>query len=480
MPSVLVIDDDRLVQFFIKEAFKASDVDVLCAPSAEEALEALRGASVDVVLLDVMLPQTSGIEVFEQIQEHDPKIPVIFITASSDSDTAIEAMKVGAHDYLYKPLDMAQVRHCVEKALEIRRLMHVPVVLSEDIGETPRGDVMLGRSPQMLEVYKAIGRVASQNVTVLIQGESGTGKELIARAIYQHSPRAGKPFLAVNCAAIHESLLESELFGHEKGSFTGADQRRIGKFEHCSGGVLFMDEIGDMSANVQSKLLRVLQEQRFERVGGNTPIEIDTRVIAASNRNLAQMVSQGTFREDLFYRLNGFVIEVPPLRERDQDCLLLIEHFLAVYSRKMNKNVQSIAPEALKLLLEYSWPGNVRELQSVIRQALLQSSGPVILPEWLPKSVRSGESLPSAANGGSNGATNLSAFIDERIAAGSLDVYADTLELMERCLLTRVLTHTDGNQSAAAKILGMTRATLRHKLQGLKISLEHNVTVDER
>ena len=329
MATVLVIDDDRIVRYFIEKTFKAGDITVCTATSADEGLQALESELPDVVLLDVMLPKTSGLEVFEQIRKLDAKLPVIFITASGDSETAIEAIKGGAYDYLYKPLDVAQVHECVEKALEMRRLMHVPVLLPATNGDESSADVLVGRSPQMLEVYKAIGRVAPQNVTVLIQGESGTGKELIARAIYQHSQRARAPFLAVNCAAIHETLLESELFGHEKGSFTGADQRRIGKFEHCSGGTLFLDEVGDMSLMVQSKLLRILQEQRFERVGGNATIEIDTRVIAATNRDLKSMVERGTFREDLYYRLNGFTIDLPPLRERERDVQLADRPFPA-------------------------------------------------------------------------------------------------------------------------------------------------------
>ena len=424
-----------------------------------------------------MLPQASGLEVFDRIREFDAKLPVIFITASGDSETAIEAMKGGAYDYLYKPLDVFKVRQCVGKALEMRRLMNVPVLLPSGNDGPTGSDILVGCSPQMLEVYKSIGRVAPQDVTVLITGESGTGKELIARAIYQHSQRAQAPFLAVNCAAIHETLLESELFGHEKGSFTGADQRRIGKFEHCSGGTLFLDEVGDMSPMLQSKLLRILQEQKFERVGGNTSIEIDTRVLAATNRSLAEMVAEGTFREDLYYRLNGFTIELPPIRHRDGDVQLLIEHFLPICSRKMGKDVRTIAPDAMEMLLTYSWPGNVRELQSVIKQAVLQTAGPVVLAEFLPKSIRNrgADGVPGGQKAGAG--EELAPFIEERLASGSQQVYAEALELMERCLLRRILTHTEGNQSKAAKILGITRASLRHKLRSLHISMEHVVNI---
>ena len=479
MSTVLIVDDDRGVRYFIQEAFKGTDTRVVEAKTADDGLQFLASESPDVVLLDVMLPKSSGLEVFERIRERDSKLPVIFITACGDSETAIEAMKGGAYDYLYKPLDVAQVRQCVEKALTMRRLMNVPVLLPSGSGDASVSDVLVGRSAPMLEVYKSIGRVASQDVTVLIQGESGTGKELIARAIYQHSQRVKGPFLAVNCAAIHETLLESELFGHEKGSFTGADQRRIGKFEHCSGGTLFLDEIGDMSTMVQSKLLRILQEQRFERVGGNTTIETDTRVIAATNRHLDDMVAEGKFREDLLYRLNGFTIELPPLRERGTDVQLLIEHFLIGTNRKMEKDVRTISPEAMDLLLAYSWPGNVRELQSVIKQAVLQTTGPVIMPEFLPKSVRAPHESLSVVATSTTQTGELEAFIDERMSAGTQDLYADTLQMMERCLLKRVLVRTDGNQSKAAKILGITRASLRHKLQSLHISMAHVVSIGD-
>ncbi len=480
MPTVLVIDDDRVVRHFIQETFKSSDIVLRAASSGNEGLEAVERERPDVVLLDVVLPASSGLEVFEHIRKFDAKLPVIFITASGDSQTAIEAMKGGAYDYLYKPLDVFKVRNCVERALEMRRLMNVPVLLPTTNGDAADSDMLVGRSPQMLEVYKAVGRVAPQDVTVLILGESGTGKELIARAIYQHSERARAPFLAVNCAAIHETLLESELFGHEKGSFTGADQRRIGKFEHCSGGTLFLDEVGDMSPAVQSKLLRILQDQKFERVGGNVSIEIDTRVIAATNRNLTQMVADGTFREDLFYRLNGFSIELPPLRQREGDVELLIDHLLSICGRKMGKDVRAISPDARELLLAYSWPGNVRELQSVIRQAVLQATGPIVMTEFLPKSVRTPQKDEATVTPSKTALDDeVLAFIDERIAAGSQHVHSETVEMVERCLLRRVLSQTEGNQSAAAKILGITRASLRHKLRTLHISMEHVVNIED-
>jgi two-component system nitrogen regulation response regulator GlnG len=321
-------------------------------------------------------------------------------------------------------------------------------------------------------VYKAIGRVADQDVTVLITGETGTGKELVARAIYQHSRRAAGPFLAINCAAIPEHLLESELFGHEKGAFTGADRSRIGKFEQCSGGTLFLDEVGDMSPLTQSKLLRVLQEQRFERLGGNEPIQTDVRLLAATNRDLEAMVARGRFRQDLFYRLGVFNIHLPPLRERGDDLVLLTQHYIRRFSRELGKEVQSVAPEAMDLLRHYAWPGNVRELQSVLKQALLQATGSILVPDFLPIAL-----LKRGQNGltGSDESTPLLHFIEEQLAAGAEDLYEQSLRRMERILLSRVLQHTSGNQVQAAKILGITRGSLRNKIRELGITIARTV-----
>jgi two-component system, NtrC family, nitrogen regulation response regulator GlnG len=451
------------------------------ASSAAEGLELAMRCHPDVVILDILLPDQSGMVTFQQIHHRDPSIPVVFITASGTSHTAIEAIKLGAFDYLLKPLDLAKIRDLVGQALKIRQFMHVPVRVIEP-GESHAldTDALVGGCPAMQEVYKAIGRVASRNVNVLIRGESGTGKELVARAIYQHSPRASGRFLAVNCAAIPEPLLESELFGHEKGAFTGADSKRIGKFEQCSGGTLFLDEVGDMTPLMQSKVLRVLQEQKFERVGGNQTIETDVWIIAATNRNLEQMLADGQFRADLYYRLNGFSIKLPPLRERAEDISLLVEHFLALFNCELGKNVHQVAPEALDLLVQYPWPGNVRELQSVLRQSLLQATGPILLPEFLPLPVSSGgQSSVLQVAGQENPGAVLDAFVEQRLRAGSESLYAESLSFMERHLLTRVLRHTQGNQSRAAKVLGITRGSLRSKIRLLGITINQAVNVDD-
>jgi nitrogen regulation protein NR(I) len=483
MSVLLVIDDDLLVHHRFRRDFENSDLTLLMASSALEGLDMLAREPVDVVLLDVMLPDLPGLETFQRIRQIDPKIPVIFITAGAESDTAIDAMKLGAYDYLLKPLDRAEVRELVTRALEIRRLMQTPVELSQtDHVDHKSRDVLIGRCPPMQEVYKAIGRVASQDVTVLILGESGTGKELVARAIYQHSLRADGPFLAINCAAIPESLLESELFGHEKGSFTGADRRRIGKFEQCSGGTLFLDEIGDMAPATQSKVLRLLQEQRFERVGGTETIQTDVRILTATNHDLKRAVEAGQFRTDLYYRLNVFSIALPPLRERQEDLPLLLDHFLALFSRDLGKDVRSFAPNATEMLKRYHWPGNIRELQSVLKQAILRATGPLLLPDFLPESVtgtsRANDAPQPHANGGIAD-SDWQQFIRRRLEEGSESLYAESVERLEAELLTAVLRHTDGNQLQAAKILGVTRGTLRNKIRSLGISIDRVIHAHE-
>jgi DNA-binding NtrC family response regulator len=479
MPKLLVIDDDRTVLYMITQAFNGTPISVLTAQTSEQGLEMI-GQQPDVVLLDIVLPGGSGLDIVHKIRELDAKLPVIFITGRGSSDTAIEAMKLGAYDYLLKPLHLPQLRELVSRALEIRSMMKVTVEMRESEALDGPGDDLIGRSPQMQEVFKAIGRVASQDVTVLIHGESGTGKELVARAIYHHSKRAGKHFLAVNCAAIPEALLESELFGHEKGAFTSADQRRIGKFEQCSGGTIFLDEVGDMSPLVQSKVLRVLQEQRFERVGGGETIQTDVRIIAATNRDLKQMAAQGEFREDLYYRLNGFSIKLPALRERGEDVQLLIDRCVQRFSREIGKEIRGISPEALELLTRYSWPGNVRELEAVVRQALLQTTGPMILPEFLPESVRIPHDQPCAPAHPHEDAppSDLATFMDARLEGRSRDIYAEATSMLDRYVLKRVLQHTRGNQSQAAKLLGITRGSLRNKLRLLHMSLGTTVMVN--
>lgn len=478
MGTVLVVDDDRAIRHLIQEAFSDTEHNVLAAENAEMGLQRITDGQPDVVLLDIELPEMSGLEVFDKIKALDSKLPVIYITSTGTSDTAIEAMKLGAFDYLLKPLNIVQVRELVDRAIDIRKMMHVPVGMTSAVIPADQGDQIVGRSPQMQEVFKAVGRVAPQNVTVLIRGESGTGKELVARALYQHSNRRDKPFLAVNCAAIPEQLLESELFGHEKGAFTGADKQRIGKFEQSHGGTIFLDEIGDMPPLLQSKVLRLLQQQEFQRVGGNETIKVDVRIIAATNRHLEQMVADGDYREDLLYRLNGYSISLPPLRDRGDDLTTLVEHFLARIGKELQRQIDGIAPATLEALQAYAWPGNVRELEGVLRQTILHTTGTILAPDFLPNSVlepsRDASSLSGTEDIGDL-TSSLRTFVKQRLAAQSANVYAETLEMMERYLLGEVLTLTEGNQSEAARILGITRGSLRHKIRSLGIRIENTI-----
>ena len=484
MPLLLVVDDEPSILTAFRRAFR-SPLEVLTAETAREGLDLARQRHPDVIILDVQLPDMSGLDALGQLRELDARSPVIFITGKSTTDTAIEAMKRGAYEYLLKPLELAQLRQVVERALAISRLMQVPAVVADADGVDDRADAIIGRCPQMQNVYKDIGRVAGQDVTVLISGESGTGKELVARAIYQHSRRAGGPFLTINCAAIPEGLLESELFGHEKGAFTGADHRRIGKFEQCSGGTLFLDEVADMSLLTQSKMLRLLQEQRFERLGGNETIQTTVRILAASNQDLEKLVEQGRFRQDLYYRLGVFSIRLPPLRQRGDDMGLLVQHYLRRFNRELGREIQIVHPQTMELLQRYPWPGNVRELQSVLKQALLQGAGSILAPEFLPIFLRKrsgeGQGSPGAASiasnlsGGGSGFAALDGFIQERLRTGAENLYEETLRRMERQLLTRVLQHTNGNQLQAAKLLGITRGSLRTKLRELGITIARSV-----
>jgi two-component system nitrogen regulation response regulator GlnG len=481
MPVLLVIDDDASIQEAFRAIFEEPGVTLLTATTGREGLQLIGQRRPDAILLDLALPDLPGLEVFRRIQQHDARIPVIFITGHGTTDTAIEAMRLGAFEYLLKPLELGQLRELIDRAFAIGRLMHTPAVVSAEEAAPEPADVLVGRCPAMQEVYKAIGRVAPQDVTVLISGESGTGKELVARAIYHYSRRSAHPFLAINCAAIPEMLLESELFGHERGAFTGADRKRIGKFEQCSGGTLFLDEIGDMTLVTQAKILRVLQEQRFERVGGNETIQTNVRVLAATNRDLEQMLAAGQFRSDLYYRLNVVTIPLPPLRERREDLPLLVEHFLRRFSRELGKNITRATPETLEILQRHPWPGNLRELQSVLKQALLQASGSVLVPDFLPAALRGlGKSpMPDGAPPPPRPTfPDWEGFLDERLLAGSLDLHAEWLALAERYLFTRVLHQTRGNQLQAAKILGISRNCLRAKIRTLGITIGRSVSSD--
>jgi two-component system nitrogen regulation response regulator GlnG len=480
MARMLVIDDDELILDSFQLGFSEPNYEVLTSRSAKEGFERFSAADPDVVLLDVRLPDLSGLEAFQQLHERNPRTPIILMTGHGSAATAIEAMRLGAYEYVVKPFDVEAIGELIDGAIETSRMMRTPARLADEKSiDDASADLLVGKCPAMQEVYRSIGRVAAKDVTVLILGESGTGKEVVARAIYNYSPRSSGRFLAINCAAIPEQLLESELFGHEKGSFTGADRKRIGKFELCHEGTLFLDEIGDMTPLMQTKILRVLQDQQFERVGGNETIQTNARMIAATNRNLEQMIADGDFRNDLYYRLNVYTIHLPPLRERGEDLELLVRHFLKRFGRELDKQVTDVSPEAMKFLREYPWPGNIRELQSVVKHILLEATGPLIVPAFIPSFLRDKPAVDSTT-ATVTPSDSLTQRTRQRLEAGSMNTYAEIIVQAEREVFGEVLRFTGGNLSLAARRLGISRTTLRAKLAAQGILIERNAEVDDR
>ncbi|WP_437231124.1 sigma-54-dependent transcriptional regulator [Planctomicrobium sp. SH661] len=474
MPHVLLIDDDEaILPHQLRAIFPEPDHTVEVASTGAEGLAKMGRRTPDVVLLDLRLPDQTGLEVYEQLRALDRRVPVVFVTMSQDADAAIEAMKSGAFDYLFKPLDLNQLRQIVNEAFVVSSRMRQPVVIAEGNTEIPAEGTLVGNCPAMREVYKAIGRVSAQNVPVLITGESGTGKELVARAIYQHSDRRDAPFLVLNCAAIPEQLLESELFGHEKGAFTGADRRRIGKFEQVNGGTLFLDEIGDMPLGLQAKMLRVIQQQEFERVGGNETIRTDVRLIAATHRDLKLWSNEGKFRADLYFRLGVFTIQLPPLRDRLHDLDQLIHHFLRRMNQELGREIKKVDPQTLARLKQYPWPGNIRELQSILKQSLLHASGEVLLPSFLPSLDQEQVAVSTVPSDGQQ--PDFVQFLAERLTPDATHLYEEVHRYLDSYFLTKVLEFTGGNQNQAAKVLGISRQTLRMRLRELGISVSHSV-----
>jgi DNA-binding NtrC family response regulator len=508
MFKLLVVDDDRAVRLLVEHAFKDHrDYQVATAADAQEGLSVAQSWSPDVVLLDIHLPEMHGFEFFRKLQAAASQVPVIFATADSASEVVIQAMRIGAFDYLTKPLQIERLQSMVASAARARRAAQSTVAL--EIHDLETTDCFVGASEAMLEVFKSIGRVAAQQVPVLIRGESGTGKELVARALFNHGSRTTGPFFSINCAAIPEPLLESELFGHEKGAFTGADRRRIGRFEQCDGGTIFLDEVGDMPPLVQAKVLRLLQDQKFERVGGTNAIQTDVRIIAATNRPIEEMVSEGSFREDLLYRLDGFSINLPPLRNRRDDIVPLLDYFLARAKVDMQrKNLTGISQDAIDRLVDYDWPGNVRQLQSVVRQAALHTTGAIITADCLPDFVKITEKDDPSANVDQDGPAStstksveqsdpvkstvlrnstsaeedfeLQGFVDRRLEAGSTNLYDEVIVEVERRLITQVLNSVAGNQSKAAEILGITRGKIRNRINNYNIQLNCKVSVETK
>jgi two-component system nitrogen regulation response regulator GlnG len=478
MSKLLLIDDEEDVRYSIQRIFDSPEIELSTAASGEEGLKVIPKIKPDLVLMDVRMGGMNGLETLRRIRAANPKMLVILMTAYGTTQTAIEAMKLGAYDYLLKPFDIPKLKELVGNALKAARDMK-QVVSYEPLLESEDYELgIVGRSQAMQQVFKLVGQVAVSNATALITGESGTGKELVARAIYHHSDRAAQPFLAVNCAAIPEQLLESELFGHEKGSFTGATSQRVGKFEQCNNGTIFLDEIGDMTPATQTKILRVLQSGTFERVGGNQPIQVDVRVIAATNKPLEAAVAAKQFREDLFYRLNVVRIHIPPLRDRRDDIPLLVNYFLEKNARELKRPPKSVAASVIKTLEKYHWPGNVRELENAIRRAHVMGKSDAILSSDLPPEI-SGQSgatiLPTAGVAGEAAATDAAALARQLFQWAKRDPKLKVIPAVERELVIQALKETNDNQVHAAKLLGITRATLRKRIDKFGIQRELNV-----
>jgi DNA-binding NtrC family response regulator len=447
--TVLVVDDEEGVREAVRIVLEDT-CDVLPAATGEQALEVLRGHDVDLVMLDHRMPGESGIDVLPRLLAVDPSIVVVLATAVRDVRMAVEAMRRGAYDYLTKPFDVEEIRLVVHRGLEKRALAREVVLLRSALAEgpppAPNGfEGMVGRHPAMVRIYQLIAQIGESPVTILITGESGTGKELIARALHRQSGRREAPFVAVNVAAIPDTLVESELFGHERGAFTGAVARKLGRFELAHGGTLFLDEIGSLRLDLQAKLLRVLQEREIERLGGSRPVPVDVRVLAATNVNLAQAVRERTFREDLFYRLNVVPIHVPPLRERRADIPRLVRHFVRKIARESHRDVRDVSAGALDALTRYAWPGNVRELENVIHRAVVLARGPVIQLQDVPLDV----AMPETTR------------VPEETAATSL---REACDQFERQYVLRILERGHWNISRAARLLGVHRNTILAKL----------------
>jgi nitrogen regulation protein NR(I) len=477
MSKLLLIDDEEDVRYSIQRIFDSPDIELATASSGEEALKVIPKLKPDLVLMDVRMTGMTGLETLRRIRQADPRLLVILMTAYGTTQTAIEAMKLGAYDYLLKPFDIPKLKEIVATALKAARDMK-QVVSYEPLLETEDYDLgIVGRSETMQQVFKLIGQVAASDATALITGESGTGKELVARAIYHHSNRNEQPFLAVNCAAIPEQLLESELFGHERGSFTGATNQRIGKFEQCNNGTIFLDEIGDMTPPTQTKILRVLQSGTFERVGGNEPLKVDARVIAATNKPLEAAVAARQFREDLFYRLNVVRIHIPPLRDRREDIPLLVNYFLKKLAREQQRGPKSIATSVVKALEKYHWPGNVRELENAIRRAHVLAKSDAILLTDLPPEISGAiaGAPPAHAGAGEAASTDAAALARQLFQWAKRDPKLKVIPAVERELVIQALKETNDNQVHAAKLLGITRATLRKRIEKFGIQRELSV-----
>lgn len=473
MNTILIIDDDDQLRISFERLLKEEGYHIRTAASGEAGIRMIKESVPDLVILDLRLPGMNGLETFRQIHQFEQKLPVIIMTAYGTTDTAIEATKMGAFDYVTKPFDIPQMLSTIRQALEAGRFMRSPVDMDVSPDKT-HGEAIIGKSPPMQEVYKAIGRVSATDATVLIRGESGSGKELAARAIYQHSTRSEKPFLVINCVAIPDTLLESELFGYEKGAFTGANHRRVGKIEQASGGTVLLDEIGDMPLNLQAKMLRLLQEKSIERLGGRETIPVDVRIVAATNRDLEHLIASGQFREDLYYRLKVITIWLPSLRDRTGDVPLLADYFLTRFSAELGIENPGISRETLSMLVSSPWPGNIRELSNTLQKALIFNRGaPLSLADITHATGGDAKSHHLNENACDD---NIRAWIRSLLSKGKQEnLFENCMGYFGSVLVGEALNLTGGNRSQAAKLLGMSRPTLHAKIDKYNLKIETSV-----
>ncbi len=454
--QLLVVDDDPGMQLFLKDALEQAQYAVTVKGSAEDALETLKDDAFDLILMDVRLPGMSGLEAVDEIQKADRRTPIIIMTAHGTRDSALDAVRRGAYDYFTKPFSLDELEIIVRRALEKKRLIGELDRLSQELAANRRRGQLVGASRAMEDVVRLVDRVGPTDSTVLILGESGTGKELIAGAVHERSTRSTRPLIKLNCAAIPEALLESELFGHEKGAFTGAYARKLGKFEQADGGTLLLDEIGDMSLSTQAKILRALQERELQRVGGGQTVKVDVRILASTNKDLERAVREGAFRDDLYFRLNVVSIHVPPLRDRRDEIPELADHFLAEANARLKRNILRLAPDALAALMEYGWPGNVRELRNMIERAAVVNDGDVLALSSFPPPIRPAEPIAGTAARWDN-LQNLT--LDEKVAH------------LERAFVVDALARAGGVQAAAARLLGVTERSVWHLVKKHRIEV---------
>ncbi|ULN64359.1 nitrogen regulation protein NR(I) [Vibrio gigantis] len=461
---VWVVDDDSSIRWVVEKTLSSADIKCETFADAESVLLALERETPDVLVSDIRMPGIDGIELLHQVHQRSPDLPVIIMTAHSDLDAAVNAYQKGAFEYLPKPFDIDETLTLVERA--IAHSQEQKREQASEVGEDTNAPEIIGEAPAMQEVFRAIGRLSRSSISVLINGESGTGKELVAHALHRHSPRAKKPFIALNMAAIPKDLIESELFGHEKGAFTGANSVRQGRFEQANGGTLFLDEIGDMPLDIQTRLLRVLSDGQFYRVGGHSAVKVDVRIVAATHQDLERLVHEGDFREDLFHRLNVIRIHIPALRERKQDIEKLTHHFLASAAEELGVEVKTLHPETILKLNQLNWPGNVRQLENICRWLTVMASGSEILPSDLPPELLE-EKVVTTSGTGDNWQQLLADWAKCALDSGEKELLTYALPEFERILLEAALNHTNGHKQDAAKVLGWGRNTLTRKLKEL-------------